>query len=268
MAEVGLPAQMPAELVPAVKIWDLFMLYDELDILEARLTELDASPIYRHVITEATRDLRGRPKPLWYGDSRERFAPWADRIVHNVVTTLSPPEASPDPWTRDTAQRDAMMAGLAGAEPDDVILNGDADEIPRAPVCGLEPPPGGHALEQVLYLYAVDWQYPLLHRGTIAVRLKDVQSFAHMRNQRLWLPHVPSGGWHLSWLGPEQARRKVHVQCHLERPQAVLDAMADGTYYREGVHEDGTRLLPVNVDETWPRWVYERKCPENWFRPR
>jgi hypothetical protein len=35
-----------------------------------------------------------------------------------------------------------------------------------------------------------------------------------------------------------------------------------------GLHVDGTKMLPVDVDATWPRWVYERRCPANWFRPR
>jgi beta-1,4-mannosyl-glycoprotein beta-1,4-N-acetylglucosaminyltransferase len=270
MAAVGAGAPLPGELVPAaVKVWDAFIFYDEMEILECRLAELDGSPVYRHVITEATRDLRGRPKPLFYGDNLERFGPWRDRIVHNVVTTLAPPEASPDPWTRDTAQRDAMMAGLAGAAPDDIVLSGDADEIPWPSVCGLVPPGGGHALGMRMCLLAADWLWPYTHYGTIASRLASIRSFSDLRRQREFLPRVEDAGWHLSWLGwPERVRSKIAVQCHLERSAETLEDLASGRLLRDGVWEDGTRLTPADVDGGWPRWVAERRCPGSWFRPR
>ncbi len=272
-------------------IWDLFMFYDELDMLECRLYELENLPV-RHVITEATRDHYGRPKPLWFCENRERFAPWADRIVSNVVMGLSPEGGVPeyhtdtDPWLRLHAQRNAQVAGLTGASDQDIVLISDVDEIPSPAACVLPPAPGGHMLEQRLYLHAVDWQYPVNHFGTMAIRRGELARTTPMEllGRRIeaagenQLPVVPDGGWHLSWLGwPDNVQRKVTVQAHLERPAFVLEDFVSGRFYREGVHEawysgdvlqEGVRLAPVDVDETWPRWVSERKCPESWFRPR
>ena len=54
------------------KAWDAFLFCNELDLLEARLTELD-SAVYRHVLVEAPVTFQGDPKPLWYAENKERF---------------------------------------------------------------------------------------------------------------------------------------------------------------------------------------------------
>ena len=38
--------------------------------------------------------------------------------------------------------------------------------------------------------------------------------------------------------------------------------------YQTGLHVDGTKLLPVDVDETWPKWIREGNAPASWYRPR
>ena len=63
------------------RVFDAFTFSDELDLLEARLTELD-SAVYRHVLVEAPVTFQGGPKPLHYLENRDRFAPWADKIIH------------------------------------------------------------------------------------------------------------------------------------------------------------------------------------------
>ena len=30
----------------------------------------------------------------------------------------------------------------------------------------------------------------------------------------------------------------------------------------------GLPVTPVTVDASWPAFIYERRCPESWFRPR
>jgi hypothetical protein len=109
------------------RVWDCIMLRDELDMLECRLAELE-DPVYRHVIVEAPVTHRGDPKPLWYADNQERYARWADRIIHVIADDL--PD-SDDPWVREHAQRDAAWQAVldAGATDDDIVYITDVDEI-------------------------------------------------------------------------------------------------------------------------------------------
>ena len=107
-------------------LWDTFMFRDELDMLEARLTELEDSPVYRHVLVEATTTHTGIPKPLYYDGNKERYARWADRIVHVIADVSN----EPHPWAMEHAQRNHIWAAIADADPDDIVILGDVDEIP------------------------------------------------------------------------------------------------------------------------------------------
>jgi beta-1,4-mannosyl-glycoprotein beta-1,4-N-acetylglucosaminyltransferase len=109
------------------RVYDCFTFFNELDLLELRLTELSGL-VDRFVIVEAPVTFMGKPKPLYYADNRERFAAFRDRIVHVVVDDLP---AGINPWAREVAQRDAIARGLSEARPNDRIIVSDLDEIPK-----------------------------------------------------------------------------------------------------------------------------------------
>ena len=109
-----------------VAIYDCFPFFNELDVLQIRLAEL-APHVDHFVLAEATRTHTGKPKPLFYQENRQRFAQYADKIIHIVVDDLP---VDGDDWDRDHFQRHAVVRGLGLAQPNDVILLSDADEIP------------------------------------------------------------------------------------------------------------------------------------------
>jgi beta-1,4-mannosyl-glycoprotein beta-1,4-N-acetylglucosaminyltransferase len=255
-----------------VTTYDTFLFNGELDMLEARLYELQDVPGLKHVIIEASVTHRGTPKILHYLDNRVRFAPWKDRLRHVTAFTLP---VSDDPWVREHAQREYARSGLWDAAPGDVVLHGDVDEIPSTDALGMiagarVPLDEPVVLGQRHFMYACDWEYPApFWPGTIAARYRDIQGFQWLRAQRFTLPVLPGGGWHLSWMGGLEAqRRKLGQHCHLEMTAGEAQRISSGRAYREGAHHGGAQMIPVDVDETWPRWVYERKCPESLFRPR
>jgi hypothetical protein len=98
-----------------------------------------------------------------------------------------------------------------------------------------------------------------------------VKSFGAMRDARNLTPkRLENAGWHLSWLGGgEQNLKKLGAFCHPEVADSIHYGLeGENKFLRDGVHVDGTKMVAVDVDRTWPKWVYERKCPANWFRPR
>ena len=122
--------------------------------------------------------------------------------------------------------------------------------------------------------YAVDWQHPLPWHGTIRTRARAMGSFTELRRMRNSLPTVMGGGSHLSWMGGTEAHiAHLATHCHTEMPGDTEEAIRSGKWLREGWEwagreSDPVKLEPVDVDETWPRWVFERQCPESWWRPR
>jgi beta-1,4-mannosyl-glycoprotein beta-1,4-N-acetylglucosaminyltransferase len=113
------------------RVFDCFPFFNELDVLEIRLTELDPL-VDRFVLVEATRTHTGNPKPLYYADNQARYQRFAQKIIHIVVDDL--PAASPDHWDREIFQRQAITRGLGDARPDDRIIISDCDEIPKPEV--------------------------------------------------------------------------------------------------------------------------------------
>src|SRR5205085_6771124 len=109
-----------------VRIFDTFPFDVELDLLEHRLAETyDLVDVF--VLVEAAQTYSGRPKELTFALHRERFA-WASaKLRHITLNHLGTPERSAR--ERAAIQRDAVRLGLRDADPDDVILLFDVDEI-------------------------------------------------------------------------------------------------------------------------------------------
>lgn len=112
----------------APRLFDCFVFFNELDILDIRLNTL--SPLVdTFVLVESTRTFTGQPKPLVYGENKERFAAFHDRIVHVVVDDM--PEEAETTFVREAHQRSAIGRGLGDARPHDIVMVSDVDEIPK-----------------------------------------------------------------------------------------------------------------------------------------
>ncbi len=284
-------------------IYDTFPLFNELELLEVRLNELD-SVVDRFVLVEAPRTHSNHPKPLHFAENRERFRRFLPKITHIVADDL--PDAS-DAWVLEGAQRRAVDRGLVDCRPDDIILHSDLDEIPRAEsVRNLAKTMRAgyrtdsltrawHALlrrrgfiwwvrnlykrrhpcvwlfEQRQYYYflncaAVDlpaWE------GTRATFHRDYTSAFDLRR---WGGHrVPNAGWHFSYMGGvERVRQKLAAFAHQEYnhpeftdPKHIEAALASGRWILGDEHV----LEFVSIDETFPAFIREHpeRFPE-WIR--
>jgi hypothetical protein len=94
-----------------------------------------------------------------------------------------------------------------------------------------------------------------------------------MRNTRRQNPArqcIPDAGWHLSWLGGDDVNlAKANAFCHPETTGTISEGINNGAINRtHGIHSDGTKMEPVDVDESWPAFIHERRCPASWWRPR
>ena len=114
------------------RVFDMFIFNKEVDIMEARLSEL--SPFVDFfVVVEASRTHQGLPKPsklkaYW----KTRFARFAHKVIHVWVDfEFSCPIW---PWVCEDYQREKLLDGFlrGGGQPDDVVIISDIDEMPRA----------------------------------------------------------------------------------------------------------------------------------------
>lgn len=110
------------------RVFDCFPFFNELDVLEIRLAELNEL-VDQFVIVEATHTQTGNPKPLYFADNRQRYDRYVHKITHIVVDDL--PLEAPSHWAREIHQREAIMRGLGDARMDDLVITSDCDEIPK-----------------------------------------------------------------------------------------------------------------------------------------
>jgi hypothetical protein len=263
------------------RVFDTFMLADELDVLECRLTELEDVDV-THVLVEATLNHQGKPKPLWYADNKARFERWRERVVHVVVSDLDPHDDSA--WGRENAQREFTWQGLQDAEPDDIIIHSDADEILSVPTVNLAQAIGlqGGSMRYWLrhFIFACDWEIQggEVWDKPVSTQLKNIDSFTDLRRSNGFMtasggmgPDIRGGmGWHLSFFGgPDSIRRKLQRDCHPEMRNRMVKYLDDGLCFEKGLFPfDVQHAVPVEPDRTWPRYIREGRAPAAWFRPR
>ena len=109
-------------------VYDCFIFFNELDLLELRLNILDAV-VDKFVLVEATRTFQGKEKPLFFFDNKHRFKDFLGKIIHVVVAEY-PDNPGKDPWVLENHQRSMIKEGLRNCDSSDVILISDVDEIP------------------------------------------------------------------------------------------------------------------------------------------
>jgi beta-1,4-mannosyl-glycoprotein beta-1,4-N-acetylglucosaminyltransferase len=120
------------------KIYDCFLMYNELDLLRLRIREL-----YDHVdhivICECVKSFAGEEKQLFYKVNSDLFTQYNDKIIHHIIP--SPPDAEYDinptyPGIKSSErwQRNQIALALKSARPYDLILVSDIDEIPNSSV--------------------------------------------------------------------------------------------------------------------------------------
>lgn len=123
-----------------MKVFDVFLFFNELDLLEIRLNILDPYVDY-FVINEATQTFFGSDKPLYYLDNKEKFKKFEDKIIHNII---KPPtvEQLEDVGQKygtpvrchqtDAYQKDTIKNFLDSvSSSNDAIIWSDLDEIPN-----------------------------------------------------------------------------------------------------------------------------------------
>ena len=111
-------------------VYDTFIFFNELELLELRLNEL-SDVVDRFILVEATRTFTNKPKPLYYAENKHLFSKFNHKITHIIVEDL--PE-SDNPWILERFQRNCIIRGFNNMSDDDIIMISDTDEIPRAEI--------------------------------------------------------------------------------------------------------------------------------------
>lgn len=242
-------------------IYDAFMFFNELELLEIRLHELSRY-VDRFVLVECSWTHQNRDKLFYFAENQERFAEFADRIIH-VKVTDKPARTTPE--VLEPFHRNCLLRGLEDAAADDVVMVSDLDEIPRGAAIQEYFDGDGQSMcfEQGLYYYYVNC-HMCQCTGT---RIATVEQARERTPQKLrHSDHfvIKNGGWHFSYLGGAEAiRAKTRAFCHpgCASPRFMNDAhlahvLATGEdLFKRG---DGKGRF-LALDDTWPRFLVDNQ---------
>jgi len=257
-----------------MKIYDCFTFFNEFDLLELRLSELYDHVDY-FVLVEADRTFQNKHKPYYYDQNKERFKSWHDKIITVKVDHM--PEDT-DTWGRERYQRDMILSGLTFAQPNDIIMIGDVDEIPRVDtiqklrdskqsIWGFRMPLFNFKFNYMMYTqdYYSVWSGAI--RRDLLNSPEDFRRMRHMLNQCAYdfsddnVQIVEHAGWHFTYLGTENfAKDKIQSFAHQEtnRPD-VLDQLDVNESIKQGVGiiRSNTDYLfkAVTLDDYFPNTV-------------
>ena len=230
-----------------MKIYDCFMFFDEELVLDLRLNIMDKY-VDKFVITEASYMHSGRPKKLVFDINK--FSKFKDKIIYNVVdkqpSNILPVNENDDYDTkgekliinsnkREHYQRDMAQKSLNEAEPDDLILVNDVDEIPNLENIDFKKINKKIIIfKQKVFFYKFNLLYEGMNwYGPRACRKKDFISAQWLRDTKhkkypAWrldiilsntkyssIHYIENGGWHFSNIkSPEEIEKKFSNFLH------------------------------------------------------
>jgi hypothetical protein len=253
-----------------MKVYDVFPFFNELDILELRLAELYDS-VDCFVLVESSVTFTGKPKEYIFEKNKDRFAPWMDKIRHVKVDDT--PETD-DPWVREKFQRSAGSRGLSDAEPEDIIIVSDCDEIPRPELIDLIKEDANNYDRYLLYIPQFNFKLNYMkffdrsrHRQIVITKFGKFSDPQREREHTFfWNPLAPNtvevdhGGWHFTFMGDDQhCKTKFSSYSHTEvNVPAVVDNFNIDWMIRNkfGFEADNKeRYEYVVVDDYFPQYV-------------
>lgn len=255
-----------------MKIYDCFTFYNELDLLDLHLEEL-YDHVDKFVIVESTKTFQGNDKSLFLKLNWNRYIKYHDKIIHIIVED-SP--CSANAWDNEEFQRNAIMRGLTHADPDDICIIGDVDEILRAEVVDhMRANPTDMMGFRVPY-FNFKFNYMLVNNTesytvwTTACRVKFLDNPNSFRSARFDLNGLPMNyednmirmyehaGWHFTYLGDEEfIRNKIRSFSHAElNYNEFLDKINVDEMIASGVGVnplDPRPFIAVQLDDYFPK---------------
>jgi len=236
---------------------DCFSFFNELDILELRLRELD-DVVDVFVAVQGEETHAGVPKPMYLDPTAERWAPWAGRLRSVTVPRCT---GAADRWVREREMRHVKKEALAPYADDDLVILACVDEIPDKRLFprldSQVVDPGWVGFLPPCYYYALNLRTA---RPLPAIQLAQVQTVRRFGADELerHYKHPPigpvPGGWHFSYMGGVEAiQAKLRAFAHAEYdtevyrdPVRLADRIA---HHRDPFSDHRGTLTPVPISE-------------------
>jgi hypothetical protein len=197
------------------------MFYNELDLLDIRLNELNSVVDY-FVLIEAEKSHQNKTKKMYFLENKERYKDFLDKIIHIIVPSS---EFTNDPWYNENLQRRKILEGISNAHDDDIILISDLDEIISSNSLNtLKENYDGtpSVFDQKIYFWYLNTRaknYKWRNAGISTKKFvieHGTQLFKSNKTSHLFKV-IENGGWHFTYIGNEVSiKNKLDNFAHTE----------------------------------------------------
>jgi beta-1,4-mannosyl-glycoprotein beta-1,4-N-acetylglucosaminyltransferase len=252
-----------------MKIFDCFLFFNELDLLEIRLNVLK-DKVDKFVIVEQNTTHQGEPKESVYLKNKERFSWIQDKIIHFIVdgSVYSKEDISKEKaYQNEITHRNGIRNIVSYCGDDDIILMSDLDEIPNL---NNKPTVGSVYIHQ---LYQYNFNNVCLHpfdlknwKGTVVLNKKCLldNNPHHWRDMRPSL-NIIIGGWHFTYFGgKDKILQKLNSFCHTDvNNERTLNNLESNLKNNKDIldwYRGGTLFTIVSDEEAkLPEYVLKNK---------
>ncbi len=212
-----------------MKIYDCFQFFDEEMLLNVRLNILDKF-VHKFVISEATYTHNGKPKKLLFDINK--YKKFKDKIIYIIVDKPPPnvedinendshdiisSKTQSNAYKRHIFQLEETRKGISEANPEDIIIVGDLDEIPNLENINFKAIKEKLIFfKQKMFYYKFNLYYKMPWYGSKACKkkyLKSAEWLQWIKNKKypLWridiifskkkyndIKFILDGGWHFT----------------------------------------------------------------------
>ena len=253
------------------RVYDCFVMSDELDFLEIRLNTL--TPVVDFfVIAECTHDYLGYRKPLYFYNNQARFKEFEDKIRH--VICGNPPfsrpyvfeREHPNFWANEIYQKNKLALAIGDARSQDIIMISDVDEIPHPSTItkltgDLDPI---RLLGRMYYYNFNRFHLGNENAGDNWVAMTAACSYNHlprsMNDLRMHrsCPTALEHGWHFTWFGGHAAITKKEIWYAHALSSTFAQRRAEGNPYSRTPCDGWGLSFTENVSDL-PMYVQKNK---------
>ena len=276
------------------KIYDCFLFFNELDLLDMRLNIMDPYVDY-FVITEASVTHSGIPKPYIFEANKQMFSKFLHKIIYiknddipndfvNLPTIDNPDtfegkcvkkihelietqtglfNRQTEPYFgRDFFQKESIRKGLENCQDNDIIISSDLDEIPNPEILqnidSYLDKAQFFTFVQKTYYYYLNFLKETNWKGSRLGLYKDLKDYSYNKLRAQQNYEFQNGGWHFSFMGgPERVKTKIRSYSHqdLNHPQVISNVENN---IKNGIDPFFRGMLTkVDIDSTYPKYLLD-----------
>lgn len=272
------------------KVYDAFLFFNELDILELRLELLNDYVDY-FILSECDYSFQGNPKPFYFEENKHLFQKYLDKIIHvkhynsDVIENIQNPytdsrkeifdsilnyyysikdtaetDFGKHNWCRDFLHREFVKLGMVSCKDDDIILFGDLDEIPNPKMLDLTGITYIHELRHITFSLDLE-NVSEPFSGTIVTKFENIkkESLGFFRNRKRCggFKKMTNSGWHLTSLGgADRVKTKIQNWGHAEfNNSGVLSNVESNIKQGKDVFGRPATIMRRSLSELYPDYI-------------